>query len=234
MLKTFKFFVIAMSAIIITSCGEQDAPVFSEKVDIKNIESLVDKVAKDEVIKAEDINHFMNGLTRMALDTSLGIDGKTVGDIIEAQKAFIKENTGIALVNTGLKLQLALAHKMKFVGYVPKDTLGQSYTTMVFEVTNTTDKTINGIKGALQFYTQTNQLVKNYPIVTEKIYKDIAIKPNETKQIRMPFIHDPANDRDQMIRTSLGTLKPVWVCTELVFSDGSKMVFKKDAKEEAK
>lgn len=210
--------VIALSFIMV-SCDKPEtsnSPILQETFTLNNINDIITKVKADTEIKKEEMDLLSNGLVRLAA-TKDSIIGKTVLDIINMQKDFIRKQSVLFFERTASRVGMAMNHKFHYVGLQPRDADKQMFDIIVFEMTNTSDKEIKTIHGSLQFFTQDNQIVKIYNLKTDQ-----AIKPGEMKRMGNPFIHDPNSQRDQIIRNAKN-LKALWNVTLIEFVDGTKM-----------
>jgi hypothetical protein len=198
----------------------------NEVVNKGNIVQIGEKVAADEIISPEDINLFVGGLNRMITEKA-EYSGKTVGEIIDMQKAFTRENLGESVKSGMVRIALNANHEFKLDGIIPYDTLDTYVTYFRYTLTNTSDKDIKNLNGSLAFYNQAGTLVKNYPLKTEVVLKDEVIKAGESKTLNMPFNYDPESPRDVTIRNQFQQLRPVWQATLIEFTDGETISVQK-------
>lgn len=230
MKNTLTGLLIAFITLTFISCNDSEPVVYKEKVTKNNFQSITEKISNDENITSDGVSNFINGLTAMIIDTSVTYEGKTVGEIIGFQEGLIKKRA-IAVMNTSaIKLELAINHSFKFLGYKPQDTLDQHFNYMVFTIANISDKDIKNIEGVLQFYNNSKQLVKQYPLKANVALKDQNIEVGKTATLQLPFTHDPENQRDMIIRTQLGALQSIWQPTMIEFTDGTIISYDKEKK----
>lgn len=225
MKKSLTGLLIAFIALTVISCNESEPVVYKEKVTKTNFQQITEKISNDANISAEGIANFINGLTAMIIDTTVTFEDKTVGEIINFQVENSKKRA-IAIMNTSaIKLELSINHNFQFLGYQPKDTLEQNFNYMVFAVANIAEKDIKNIEGILQFFNKSNQLIKQYPLKAKIALKDQIIEVGKTVTLKLPFTHDPENQRDMIIRTQLGALRSVWQPTMIEFADGTSIAY---------
>ncbi len=220
MKKLTSLFLMAALAIIFMACGEKKAPTLSESITKDNMDQVIEKITKDEVQKPEDVRLFIDGLTRIAAEDKKGFEGKTVQEIIDAQRALILENEVISMNQRFIRMKLAMNHTFNFLGIVPQDNEKGSVNFIFFEITNKSDKDIKNLQGALQFYGG-QTLVKNFPLIAKNVLKPgEVIKVGETKRLAIPFQNDPTSPRDKAVRENLKQLTKVWQPTLIEFTDG--------------
>ncbi len=210
--------ILLIMGFISSGCSKDEfsnSPVMQEKVTLQNLGDITQKVKNEPNLTKEEIELFANGLIRLA-PTKDSLVGKSVIDVIKGQKEFIRNQSVLFFERTASRVDLAINHNFHYVGFQPRDDDKQSIDILVFEITNTSDKEIKNLQGMLQFYTQDNQLLKNYNIKFDK-----ALKPGEMQRMGNPFLHDDKNERDRAIRSSTN-LKAIWNPTLIEFADGTK------------
>jgi hypothetical protein len=223
----------AVLTIVLASCTtEQKSPVLGEQVTQQNILTVGEKIINDQAISNEEINLFANGLSRIVSGEE-ELTGQTVGEIIDGQKKFNRDNLNANLDKAMTRIALKANHEFILEGIIPYDTLETSINFIRYQLTNKSDKDIKNLIGSLAFY-QGNNLVKNYPLNASVALKDEVLKPGETKTINLPFDHDPTKARDKAMREQFKYLRPVWQATEIVFTDGETIsIAPKEEKKEA-
>lgn len=225
--------IIVLSLIIVlvfVGCqpSAKESKLFGEVITKTNISETFKKLRDDQEFTSEDFEDFTNGLTRLVTLSQDSLLGKSVGQIIKEQKVHQRDQIAATAANQAIKVELVLNHDFKYVGMKPtkidtQDNSMKEIDFMVYEITNKSGKEISNVQGALQFYNKSNEVVKVYPIASNKVTKDQGIKPGETKQIAHPFDHDLNNVRDQTIRNDHQNLIPIWICTSIEFKDGTKI-----------
>jgi hypothetical protein len=213
-----------------TGCqpDKKESKLLGEIVTKNNITDLFKSLREDKDFTTRDFEYFTNGMTRLVTMSVDSLMGKNVGQIISLQENFERDQMAATAANQATKVELVINHEFKYVGMKPseyddKDKNKKEINILVYDVTNKSDKEIVDIEGILQFMDQNNQVVKVYPIISNKIMKGEVIKPGETKRIAHPFDHDATNERDMRIRNEHQSLRPIWICTKIEFKDGSKI-----------
>jgi hypothetical protein len=229
MLKSIKILSILVGMMfIINSCQQQsNSKLFSEKITKTNLMDIVKQIRDDKTINKDDLDYFSNGITRIASAKKDSLIGKTVGEVIALQKELIREQSAATLANQSARVELVMNHEFKFIGMAPRDTAGESYDLIVYELKNVSDKEITNLQGAIQFYDQSGQIVKNYPLITKNIMQGKGLKPGESRRFIYPFNHDAKNERDQKMRNEFKDLRPVWIATMIEFVDGTNISVQK-------
>ncbi len=217
--------------LLIAGCQPKakESKLLGEVVTKTNVTEIFKKLRDDMDFTAQDFELFTNGMTRMVTMSVDSLMGKSVGQIIEIQRNFERDQIASTAANQATKIELVMNHEFKYVGMKPtqiddKDKNKKEIDFLIYEITNKSEKEMTNIEGVLQFMDKDNQLVKVYPIVSSKILKEgEVIKPGETKRFAHPYDHDVNNVRDEKIRNDHANLRPIWICTKIDFKDGSKI-----------
>jgi len=222
--KFLSIIILTVVGFALFSCVDSKKPnpkIANQKITNSNLITISEQIANDNSFAREDIELFINAITRLGNDRD-SIVGKTVNQLIAEQKQFAFKRVTETLKSSGARITLFLNHKFNYVGIkFEEDSLNRKINSIVFEITNTSDKEIKLVEGVLQFFTQYGELVKFFNIKTAST---IPISENgEPIVFSMPFLHDDNSQRDMMIRTSRD-LNAVWTPTLIEFSDGSKIV----------
>ncbi len=221
--KKILVMVALFAMLVVSACNEKKSPVLNETVNSKNITQVSEKITSDAVISNEELNLFVGGLNRL-ITTDAEYEGKSVGEIIELQKTFLRENLNKQVDDAMLRIAISANHEFKFDGMIPYDTLDISRNYFRYTVTNPTDKEMTNVEGALTFYNVQGTLVKNYPLKSSLLMKEgETIKPGESRTFNMPFENDPKSPRDQTMRNQFKNLRSVWRAVTVEFSDGTKL-----------
>jgi hypothetical protein len=229
MLKSIKILLILVGLMfVINSCQQQsDSKLFSEKITKSNLVDVVKKIREDKLINKDDLDYFSAGITRIASAKPDSLIGKTVGEVIKLQRELIREQSAATLATQSARVELVMNHEFKFLGMAPRDTAGESYDLIVYEIKNISDKEITNLQGAIQFYDKAGQIVKNYPLITKNVMLGKNLKAGENRKFIYPFLHDAANERDQKIRNEFKDLRPVWIATKIEFADSTSISVQK-------
>jgi len=217
-------FLLVIMGFIFVSCTDSKKPnpkIANQKITSSNLIAITEQIANDNSFKHEDIELFINAITRFGNDRD-SIIGKTVSQLIAEQKKFAFNRVAETLKSSGARITLFLNHKFNYVGIkFEVDSLDRKINAIVFEVTNTSDKEIKLLEGVLQFFTPHGELVKFFNIKTAS---PIPVSEDGTEVgFSMPFLHEDTSQRDMMLRTSRD-LSAIWTPTLIEFSDGSKIV----------
>lgn len=225
-MKRFIIPLILISVIFISCNQNQKSPLYQEKISKNNLIDITKKIENDKLMSHEEVQLFTNGLSRMiAEDDSL--DGKSIGDVISYQKEYLRENAVNNMIFNVNRVKMMEVLKMKYLGLVPRDTNGQKSNIIVCEVENTTEQNIKNIDGFLNFYNRQNQLVKRYNIKQEDV-----IEPGK-KRIIIPFVHNPENRLDVIMRTN-NQLRPIWNPNTVELEDGIIYTTQKEEEDNSK
>lgn len=211
--------VVAM--IFLNSCQqEQKSPILSEVITKENVAKLPGKISEDKLFSREEIDLFSTSLARMVMNKDT-IIGKTVADLIAIESDLQRNNSMTNLSGSLARFEILQNHKFKYVGLLPKDDTEQPMDIIVYELTNTSEKEIKNVAGALQFRNPVNQaVIKYYNINSADLLNNQTIKPGETKKLAYPYKHDNSNVRDSIMRISKN-LHALWTPSSIEYSDGS-------------
>jgi hypothetical protein len=209
------------------SCSENsdkkiNSEVANQQITINNLQNIAENIANDANFSQENIELFINALTRFGGNKD-SIVGKTVQQIIDEQNKFLKERSVEALKASASRINLFLNHTFTYIGISFDDAdANKKINNIVFDLENSSDKEIKKVEGKLQFYSPHGELVRIFNISTATT---IPVTSSDEKGIRfsMPFAHDENNQRDKIVRESR-ELSAVWTPTLIEFSDGTKLV----------
>lgn len=225
-MKTFSKISLIFTLIIAISACKNDknainSEVANKKITIHNLQEIAEQVANDPNFSQENMELFINALTRLGAEKDSIVD-KTVVELIENQRKFLRERTAEATINSCSRIALFINHKFEYIGISFNDTNeSRKINEIIFDVTNISDKEIKKVEGELQFYLPRGELVKVFTISTATPIP--ASKDTNGVRFSMPFYHDGNSERDKIIRESR-ELSAVWTPTAIEFSDGSKMI----------
>ncbi len=204
--------------LLISSCTKVDnSPIKSEIFNTTNIPDIIDKMKIDKALKNEDIEMFSASLARnsMTLDS---LNGKTIGQIIDAQRDFLRESSVSGLVTTAVQV----SHGFKYLGWQSKDEGDKKFNVFGFAIQNKSKQDIKHVVGLLKFVDETNQMIRGFRInVTQEI------KANTLSQFNSTFPFDEKNQNDIKLRDMLDKKVPNlyagWQPTLIEYSNGKKL-----------
>lgn len=220
--------IIAIAFVIFAGCEQKakKSPLLNQTITKDNLVQIIKQAADDPLFTAEDMKYLTSGMTTLLSKSVDSLVGKTLVQVIELEMVNERSQMSANLANVATRSELVLNHKFVLVGLAPQnDSLNnRELNSIVFDFTNRSDKDIVDFKGALQIYTQNRQLVKNF--IMGKIpvlLGNLPIKAGETKRIIYPFVHDPNNNNDMTLRNQWDQMRRIWVPSEIIFADGSKI-----------
>lgn len=146
-------FALALSFSLF-SCefDEYSAPIFEEKFTESNIMELCEKVKAEKDLTAETITYFSNGIQRLSFvkDSLLG---KSVKDVIESEKEYVKEFARNQMMSTAGIALLKLQTENSFYGVTKaEDVEKRDYNRLYFLFKNNSNKAIDKISGEMLFF----------------------------------------------------------------------------------
>jgi len=210
--------VLITFVLISSSCSQQhNEPSRSAtlKFDVNNFSEVINKVKHDPTISQEDLSLFSNGIARIGTDID-SLNGKTVGNIIELQKEFIRKSALTQMLNTSMNIN----HGFGLIGWEPSSEGQKQFDKFKYAIQNKSNKSIKIVEGLLKFYTNNNQLIRIYPI---KVEQNLGV--DSTQQFESIFAYDSTNRSAVMLRRLMtnksGNAVPVWQPTFIEFGDGS-------------
>jgi hypothetical protein len=213
--------MMVVSFVLLIACEAQkpQSKLYNEVITQDNLLEIADRAKEDVDFSREELELLSSGITRLTVSDT--IVGKTVGYVIEKQKAFAREATAERMQANMTRVEIVLNHSFKFLELVPRDSLDY----IVYEITNKSNQDIANIEGMLQFYNFQNQLIKQYALLSKHISNNEVIKAGETKRLAYPFRHDDDNQRDNIMRQlrGVGDLKPLWQPTTIEFVGGKTL-----------
>lgn len=209
---------IFISFLTMTSCSKVDnSPIKSEIFNTTNIPDLIDRMKNDITLKNEDIEMFSASLARnsMTLDS---LNNKTIGQIIDSQREFLRESSVSGLVTTAVQV----SHGFKYLGWNAKDEGDKKFNVFGFAIQNKSKQDIKRVVGLLKFVDETNQMIRGFRInVTQEI------KANTVSQFNSTFPYDAGNQNDIKLREMLDKKVPNlyagWQPILIEYSNGKKL-----------
>jgi hypothetical protein len=217
-------FLLTIVVFIFASCNNNkklNYEIANQKITNSNLITITEQIANDNSFKQEDIELFINAITRFGNERD-SIIGKTVSQLIDEQRDFALNRVVETLKSSGARITLFLNHKFNYEGIkFDIDSQKRKINAIVFDITNTSDKEIKQVEGVLQFLTPYGELVKFFNIKTASLIP--VSKDGKGIIFSMPFLHDDNSPRDMLLRTSKD-LSTVWTPTLIEFTDGTKIV----------
>lgn len=223
LLSTGKIFTIAFIFILsigfLSSCSNKgQSGILKEVITKDNFVNIVQNMKNDKSLSIEELDLFEKGLARYGANVD-SLIGKSVGQVIELQRNYIKDyqlNTLLAQANN-LSIHMNLSFIYIGVQKDDKDTMKSNI--LHFDVKNKSNEAIKRVEGNFEFYDMRNEIVKRYPILI-----DIELKPGVEQQITESYQYEPTNPRDTTIRSQFVRLQAFWKPTLLEFDNGKKYV----------
>ena len=202
---------------LVVGCGKKNSTKLGNEV-LKNdnIVEVVTKIKDENTMSKEDIDMFVAGLARMQ-ESGDTIQNKTVTQIVDLQKEFLRKASMTGLLSTASRIQMNLNLSVKFTQKLKIDNDTVQGDGLEFVMTNLSKTDITGIKGAIRVVNQQGALVKIRPINFDKI----LLKAGESKTQREVWPHNAENQYDVALRETKD-LTAVWVVESITFSDGKK------------
>lgn len=221
--------VLISIAVLFSACNgsQPKSKLLTETITPDNLEELGAKLKEDSTFTSEDIEYFSLGLTRLTQNND-SLKGKTIGDVIDMQRKFMREQRGLQLQRTMTRVELALNHKFQFKGIRPLDQENAALNIIGFTLKNESDKDIANMQGVLQFYNPQQQLVKQFNLITKQIQQRVNgsssnIGAGQEVVFNAPFDHNNDSRRDNIIRNNWQQLTMVWQPVMIEYADGSKV-----------
>jgi hypothetical protein len=204
-------------ALLLTSCDPKGTKLANEKVTEKNLIEIATKLKEDKSTTKEELDLFNSGLARLG-GSKDSLVNKTVGQIIEAQKEFTRNNSANSLISISNKYEINNALQINILQklMVNQDTIVADGVELAIK--NNSDKEINEIKGEIQIFNAKNELVKVRPVQ----WKNFKVEAGKQITHREFWPHIKDNPNDQYLRNEKNLIG-VWVPETITFADGKKM-----------
>lgn len=213
--KNMLILIIAVS-IVLVSCSK-DSALKNEVYNSANLADLIEKISNDKSFKKEDVEMLSAGIARYG-NTPDSINGKKIGDIIDGQTAFLRENSVSGLINTGITTSLGF----KYLGWQLQGEGATKSNVFGFILQNRTKSDFKRVVGLMKFVNENNVLIRGFRInVTQPIKSGVA------SQFSSSFAIDAKNDNDSKLVELLSTKAPnlyvTWQPELIEFADGKKI-----------
>lgn len=215
----FRALPLIAFAMVIFACSEKKSSLLNETVQKDNLVEISDKIAEDKDMTREQINFLSAGLDRMSRFQD-SVVGKTVGEIIEAQKKYVHELSARELKINATQAQIAFTHGFKFNKLIKVDNDTMQANVFTFALSNNADKSIKNVQGLMNIVNSRNQVLEKYQINVTKVFK-----PGESIDVQtVPYAHNPQNMNHLLIRRAKDrygkSLRSIWQPLHVEFEDG--------------
>ncbi len=211
--------IMAIVAILtpFASCQKSGSKFLGEKIEASNLAELMSKIKEEGSLSKEETEYLVGGITRLG-EVKDSIVGKTIGQVIESQKAFAKTNSYAALVAQANRLEMSMALTVRGAQKLmaKNDTLDMDGCQLFIK--NNSSSEIKAIKGEIRFVNQQSQLIKVLPVN----WDNANLKPNTEIEHKELWKHNPDLQFDKAYR-ELPNVIPIWVAESITFSDGKKL-----------
>jgi hypothetical protein len=211
---------ILVTAIVIffTACSGGDSDFKGELISVNNLSEIAKNIKEEGKMSVEEIELFTKGIVRMGASKD-SVVGKTVEQVIDAQRDYQKEIDMRALMTSCIIAEMNFNQGFKFLGLKPEDSDTSRMNTLFFELKNKSDKDMINMQGFLEFYDQQNQIIKRFPISMKAV-----LKSGQKETYEQSYNHDSTNSRDLTLRNKEATLQIIWRPTLIEYADGKKLM----------
>jgi len=208
--------LVIILGLLLASCGK-DSVLKNEVYNNANLAEIVEKVKADKNFKKEDIEMFSAGIARFAA-TPDTINGKTIAQIIDQQKDYMRESSVAGLLNTAL----TTSHGFKYLGWQSQELDGKQYNLFGFILQNRTKQDMKRMLGLMKFVDQNNVMIRGFRINIAQI-----VKSGMAAQFNSTFPVEPNNASDEKLIELLKAKAPnvyvVWQPELVEFANGKKL-----------
>jgi hypothetical protein len=210
--------IFAISLILISCDSKKESPLLNEKLNDRNLFEIGKKISEDKLIDMFQLRYYQRGVINFVLNKE-SIKDKTVGDIINMQMEKEKEIITNDLLTASKNLEFNLNLGFKLARLSPVDNEESKMNVVTYQFFNNSEQDIKQVKGMVKLLSRNdNTLIKQFPVdITDVIPVGKGLEKN------MPYLHDDANQRDQIIRNPQALLKFEWHPELVVFADESKI-----------
>ena len=223
MLKMMILFII----ILLSSCSDKNkSGIKGEIITKDNLVEISQKMKNENSITIEDLDLYTKGLSRYGSNFD-SLVGKTVSQVIESERDFIKNYQINTLLAQSNNLEIHMNLYFKYIGVQKEDTDTMKMNILHFEIKNKSNQVINKIEGELEFFDNQNQIVKRFPILVE-----LELTPGNEQRFTQVYKHIPENPRDTTIRSPFVQLTALWKPSLLEFKNGKKLVVNYEKKQQ--
>jgi len=225
-----RFIVAVLLSLVLVACSNVKDLKFTKD----NEEQVMEKVRKSKDLTGEEVALLIAALMRTSLSGS-GLEGKTVGQLIQEQKniaaeAEAKEKEAKRLAEEAAKKEAAVAaelskhimvapfkksfHKADYRNYEYEDKIS-----VAFVIENRSNKDIKAFKGETIFKDAFGE-----PIISTNLTYDKGIKAGEKKNWYGELEYNwLMSDQRKFRDTELENMEFEWKPKAIIFTDGSKI-----------
>ncbi len=211
--------IFAISVLLISCDTKQESPLLNEKLNDRNLHEVGKKLSEDNLIDMFQLRYYQKGITNF-ISNKDSLKDKTVGDIINLQIERERSIISNDLLASSKNLEFNLNLGFKLARLAPVDNDASKMNVVTYQFFNNSGQDIKQVKGMVKLLSRTNNvLIKQFPVdITDVIPTGKGLEKN------MPYMHDDANERDQIIRNPQALLKFEWHPELVVFADDSKII----------
>lgn len=188
---------------------EYSAPVFEEKFTESNVLELCDKVKAEQDITAETLTYFSNGVQRLSFVKD-SIVGKTVKQVIESEKEYVREYARQQLSSTASIALLKLQTENSFYGVTRAEDVNKvDYNRLYFLFKNNSNKEITKIEGEMLFFYRPEGAQEQTQLQPINFEYTEGIKGSGTDTVIFNQPFDPNNQIAVMLRNEASRISGV-------------------------
>jgi hypothetical protein len=200
--------------------SEKESPSYDLKFSNDNFRELSNKITKDDSFKVDDIPYLNAGILRLS-DDPKNINGKSVRQVIEEQKAFERTLHNANLKKVGDLAIAKLNTTNKFVGSSVDDKENMQRNVLHFEFENKYYEDILGISGNIIFvFAEENMPAHQLQPIPFHVNQKIKALSTETIPIIQPFA--PNDAISNLVRLRTPNLVGILQLSDIQFADTYK------------
>ena len=195
-MRSKSFIIVFLIAFLVASVGCQKtkpSPLLNEKLTAQNFFELVEKVKKDSLLTAEEIDLFSSGVARYSNFVD-SLFNKSIKEIIDQERTLRRRQSYINLATNAI----VCYSRFRYDGWKPIEIDGSKFNVFTYTISNISKNDIKKIYGYLQFFTTSNQLIRAY-----RINVDQTIKAGQFTQFQSTFRLEENNQNEQFLIKSL-------------------------------
>lgn len=196
---------------------KKTSPLLNEKLTPQNFFELVDKVKKDTLITAEEIELFSSGVGRYSNFVD-SLFNKSVKQIIDQERTLRRRQSYVNLATNAI----VCYSRFRYDGWKPIEIDGSKFNVFTYTISNISKNDIDRIQGYLQFFTTNNQLIRAY-----RINVDQTIKAGQFTQFQSTFRAEENNQNElllvKLLKENPNTVFVTWRPMYLELDNGQKI-----------